>query len=124
MNDLIIIDALELLLEVKKAELDSKVIELKRENHTLLFQNMDNFIIDRTMAENDRINDIDEILRDFKHDYQFDMAIEIMAELEGKYGFSCTEYSLDDYFHEHYRHLSVSDCNRILTILKWDLNNG
>jgi len=115
----ILIDALELLLEVEKSELENTVSELKRENGTLIFQAMDNFITDRTMAENDRINDIVEILSDLKHDHQFNMAIEVMEEFEDKYGFSCTEHSLDEYFHKYYRHLSVADCNRILTILKF-----
>jgi len=114
----LLIDALELLLEVEKSELENTVSKLKRENHTLLFQTMDNFITDRTMVENDRINDIVEILSDFKHDHQFNMAIEIMEELEDKYGFSCTEYSLDEYFHKYYHHLDIEDCNRILSILK------
>ena len=114
----ILIDALELLLEVEKSELENTVSKLKRENHTLLFQTMDNFITDRTMVENDGINDIVEILADLKRDYQFDMSIEIMEEFEGRYGFFRSQYSLHDFFILHYKRLSIKDCTRILTILK------
>lgn len=107
----ILIDALDLLLEVEINTFDDRVKELEREESL-------EFMANETIAYNDRINDMVKILADLKRDYQFDMSIEIMEELEGRYGFFRSQYSLHEYFFLHYKRLSIEDCTRILTILK------
>jgi len=108
----ILIDALDLLLEVEINTFDDRVRELEEEGSL-------EFIANETIAYNDRINDMVKILADLKRDYQFDMSIEIMEELEGRYGFfDRRQYSLHEYFVLHYKRLSIKDCTRILTILK------